>query len=152
MKNLLIILIYYQIIHLNCQLILHDIDKTTNEHIWQYDCLYYYVTREELAYQELSNLVSDMIPYCFRPLTKTDEPIRNVIQSNDQQFTFVELRRRNITAKDLLLWSCPIDLAEKYELYLNTNDLVLSNEIFYNCTKPWFGLFCQYSFEFTYHR
>ncbi|CAF1527177.1 unnamed protein product, partial [Adineta ricciae] len=149
MKNLIIVLIYCQIIHLNCQLILHDIDKTTNEHIWQYDCLYYYVTREELAYQELSNLISDMIPYCFRPLTKTDELIKSVIHSNDPQFTFVELRDRNITAKDLLLWSCPIDLAEKYEVYLNTNDLILSNEIFYNCTKPWFGLFCQYSFEFT---
>ncbi|CAF0864860.1 unnamed protein product [Adineta steineri] len=42
-------------------------------------------------------------------------------------------------------WSSPIDLIERYEHFLQVNKS-LSNEIFYNCTLPWFGPFCQYKF------
>ena len=77
------------------------------------------------------------------------------IQTNDlfPSFTFAELAKQNISSQQLYLWSAPIDIAERYQYYLNqlstTNDLSLSEEIFYNCTLPRFGSICQY--ELDYH-
>jgi hypothetical protein len=134
---------------LNCQLILHDSDEIIDENLLQFDCLYYRVSQERLAYQELSNVINDAIPYCFRPVNTSEKLFRNFINTHDQNLTFEKLRLLNITAKQLLLWSAPINLVENYQLYLNEMDSSLSNELFYNCTKPWFGLRCQYSFEFS---
>ncbi|CAF3352041.1 unnamed protein product [Rotaria sp. Silwood2] len=120
-----------------------------DDNILQFDCLYYHISKKKLAYQELSNVVNEMIPYCFRPINSNESLFRNIINRSDQNITFEELRIFNISTQDLLLWSTPIDLVEKYQLYLDEIDLSLSNELFYNCTKPWFGLKCQYSFEFS---
>ena len=43
----------------------------------------------------------------------------------------------------LLHWSASINLAERYER--NGSN---SNEIFYNCSLPWFGSMCEYRFDF----
>ena len=40
-----------------------------------------------------------------------------------------------------------MEVVERYQLYLNEPNST-SNEYFYNCTPPRFGLRCQYSFEF----
>jgi hypothetical protein len=53
----------------------------------------------------------------------------------------------NVTSDQLYSWSAPIDLIEEYQIYLITNNTVLSTTVFYNCTKHWFGPFCQYSSE-----
>ncbi|CAF4150770.1 unnamed protein product [Rotaria sp. Silwood2] len=54
----------------------------------------------------------------------------------------------NVTSHDVLLWSSSIDLAERYQYYIDqptkSNRL---NEHFFNCTLPWFGSHCQYSFK-----
>ncbi|CAF0858500.1 unnamed protein product [Rotaria sordida] len=134
---------------INCQLILHDTNEMIDDNILQFDCLYYRVSKEKLAYQELSNVINEMIPYCFRPININKSLFRNLVNIRDQNVTFEELRISNISTQELLLWSTPIDLVEKYQLYLDEIDLSLSNELFYNCTKPWFGLQCQYSFEFS---
>ncbi|CAF3570992.1 unnamed protein product [Rotaria sp. Silwood1] len=65
-----------------------------------------------------------------------------------QNFTFDELHRLNVTSHELLLWSSSIDLAERYQYYIDqpTKSIRL-NEQFFNCTPPWFGSHCQYSFE-----
>ncbi|CAF1318013.1 unnamed protein product [Adineta steineri] len=48
------------------------------------------------------------------------------------------------------MWSSSIDLAERYQYYLDQpTQSNLSNEKFFNCTQPWFGSRCQYSFEFN---
>ncbi|CAF3621690.1 unnamed protein product [Adineta steineri] len=119
---------------------------------FQYDCLYYHLHHEKLAYQGLSNVIDDLIPYCFRPLNDSEILIFNFENLRDHNFTFEELRLDNITTQQLLSWSTPIDLVEQYQFYLNELNIsqsLLSNELFYNCTKPWFGLQCQYSFEFS---
>ncbi|CAF1336384.1 unnamed protein product [Adineta ricciae] len=63
-------------------------------------------------------------------------------------FTFYELSEKNITSEQLYLWSAPIDIIERYQLYLNENDDSMSNELFHNCTVPGFGPLCQYELEF----
>ncbi|CAF1517044.1 unnamed protein product [Adineta ricciae] len=62
-------------------------------------------------------------------------------------FTFTELSEQNITGEDLYFWSSPIDLIERYELYLISNDKTMGKEIYYNCTLPRFGRKCQYEFD-----
>ncbi|CAF1563816.1 unnamed protein product, partial [Adineta steineri] len=63
---------------------------------------------------------------------------------------FDELYRLNITSHEILMWSSSIDLAERYQHYLDrATQSNLSNEKFFNCTQPWFGSRCQYSFEFN---
>ncbi|CAF4817089.1 unnamed protein product, partial [Rotaria magnacalcarata] len=134
---------------MNCQLILYDTDVIVDENILEFNCLYYRINTEKLAYQELSNIIDEMIPYCLRPMNISKILFRNFTNTNSQNLTFEELRVSNVSTQELLAWSTPIDLVEKYQVYLNDIDLSLSNELFYNCTQPWFGLQCQYSFEFS---
>ena len=62
-----------------------------------------------------------------------------------------ELRIENITTDDLLLWSAPIDVVEDYQYYLNEMNSSYSMLRYLNCTKPWFGIQCEYSFQFNEH-
>jgi hypothetical protein len=134
---------------INCQLILHHTNEAFDDNVLEFDCLYYHISNEKLAYQELSNVINDAIPYCFRPINRSEILLEDFLIMTDQSLTFEELRLSNITTQQLLLWSSPIDLVEQYQFYLNEMDISLSNELFYNCTKPWFGLRCQYSFEIS---
>ncbi|CAF4167692.1 unnamed protein product, partial [Adineta steineri] len=69
---------------------------------------------------------------------------------SDNYMTFNELYRLNVTSHEIRLWSSSIDLAEQYEYYLDQpTQSNLSNEKFFNCTQPWFGSRCQYSFKFN---
>lgn len=53
----------------------------------------------------------------------------------------------NVTTNELLLWSATIDLTEQYQYYIDHLDnSSASEEIFFNCTEPWFGPRCQFSF------
>jgi hypothetical protein len=88
--------------------------------------------------------LQETILYCFRPLKRSEHDLLNISNIYDESFTFNQLKMKNITADQLYLWSAPIDLIEAYQIYLNTN-ISSSNMIYYNCTPPWFGLFCQYS-------
>lgn len=150
MKIVVLVLIYLQMmLMMSCQLILHDSYEIIDDNILDFDCLHYMTNKEELAYQELSNVVNELIPYCFRSTMVIKTLFQNFSNIDDQKFTFEELCMYNISIQELLLWSTPIDIVEKYQLYLNDLNSSLSNEVIYNCTKPWFGLHCQYSFEFT---
>ena len=138
-------MILYQLSNIHGQLNLHDSNPMMNDNVLQSDCLHYYVQNSTVTYQDLADVVNELIPYCFRP--------NNVIQKLYDDFSevtgillnFDQLRRINITALDLLSWSISIDLAERYQFYLNELNPSLI-ERFYNCTPPWFGDFCQYSF------
>ncbi|CAF3802137.1 unnamed protein product [Rotaria sordida] len=114
----------------------------------QYDCLnYYYIYHKEVAYQGLLDMIDEVIPYCFRPANNFNESFEDVVNPLSQKLSFEELRLANITSQQLLSWSIAIDVAERYQFYLNEPKFLL-NEHVYNCTEPWFGLRCQYSFEF----
>ncbi|CAF2391521.1 unnamed protein product [Rotaria sp. Silwood2] len=75
------------------------------------------------------------------------------IQSNsrERKFTFVELYKHNITSRHLYLWSAPMDVAERYQFYLDqlsiSNEASMATQLFYNCTPPRFGPICQYAFD-----
>jgi hypothetical protein len=68
----------------------------------------------------------------------------HVHKTFDQSLTFVELQENNISSEMLLSWSASIDLAERYQIFLNNiSNSFLSSEnetVFYNCTSEWFGL------------
>ncbi|CAF1251589.1 unnamed protein product [Adineta ricciae] len=66
------------------------------------------------------------------------------IEHDEPSFSFTNLAKKHITSEDLYIWSTPIDIIEKYQNYLETNDFLLGNESFYNCTLPRFGSMCQY--------
>jgi hypothetical protein len=116
---------------------LHRTDWMVND--FQYDCLYYYVH----ANQQLSLPTQQIIEYCLRPETgsglskeKNDSP--------EDGFTFSILRSKNITSQQLYAWSAPIDLVENYQIYFD--NIPSPNLTFYNCTPPYFGYQCMYTF------
>ncbi|CAF1449187.1 unnamed protein product [Adineta steineri] len=109
-----------------------------------FDCLYGYSGDPSAETTLLSTDDYSLIPYCRR-LNGTDEEKKfstisyeNILNS----MTFAELYRQSVTSMELLKWSVPIDMIERYEK-IGQN----STEIFYNCSLPWFGSTCQYRYE-----
>ena len=100
---------------------------------------------------------SERIEYCLDLNDSKNPWADDFLNTRDKNFTFEELHRMEVTANDLLSWSATIDLVEKYQYYLDhQHNSSTPKEIFFNCTKPWFGLRCQYSFvltmEYSFHR
>jgi hypothetical protein len=89
-----------------------------------------------------------IIPYCLR-LSEETLDITDFNNTIDSNYTFTELKVRNITSQMLLSWSAPIEIAENYQSFLDNISYVSSeNEtLFYNCTSSWFGSFCRFSFD-----
>jgi hypothetical protein len=112
----------------------------------QFDCLYYYTENRLVVYQELSNVIDEMIPYCFASIKKRDISLNSPNKTNGVLMTFFDLSLNNITSEELVSWSISINVAERYEFYLNERNDRLNEEI-YNCSDGWFGDHCQYSFE-----
>ncbi|CAF5019283.1 unnamed protein product, partial [Rotaria sp. Silwood1] len=71
------------------------------------------------------------------------DSITNILNN----FTFDILQQMGVSSNQLYLWSAPIDLIKDYQYYLNMNETKLASNIFYNCTRPWFGRFCHYRFD-----
>ncbi len=117
------------------QSIFHDTDQ------FGFDCLHYF---------SINIYFSDIVKYCIRPAGDKNSTMVEFLNISDQDFTFDELNRLNVNSHEVLLWSSSIDLAERYQYYLDQPiQSNLSNEKFFNCTCPWFGSRCQYSFEFN---
>ena len=100
---------------------------------------------------EIFTPIRHITSYCLRLTEESDttkiSDLENVIASG---FTFIELKEKNITSEILLLWSCTIDLAEQYEMFLiNNSSSLTTNQIFYNCTSLWFGPFCRFKFDYS---
>ncbi len=120
------------------------VSDNRNNVVFQHDCLHVAasIEKEMDPYQ--------IISYCLNEnLLKWDIHENNL----DQKFTFAQLYQENITSEELYRWSAPMDIIERYQWYLNqlstsNNDLSLMGlELFYNCTSPRFGPFCQYSLD-----
>lgn len=130
------------------QLNLHDTYQIGDTDRLQFDCLYLYRRAIAFSHSGFNYMLTNDIPYCLRPINGNNSMILNFVNTVDQNFTFAELRHFNVTAQDLLLWSAPIDLAERYQYYIDQPaNLSESNDIFFYCTESWFGSQCQYSFE-----
>ncbi|CAF4241245.1 unnamed protein product, partial [Adineta steineri] len=104
-----------------------------------FDCLYAYSADTT----QLSTDDYSLIPYCRRlDGTEEEENFSTISYENIlNSMTFAELYRQGVTSMELLAWSVPIDMIERYEK--NGQN---STEIFYNCSLPWLGSMCQYRF------
>ena len=113
--------------------------QNENDNALQHNCL------RLVLYCESKGSPCEIISFCMNEL-----PSKFSIENTDHlpQFTFAQLAQQNITAEQLYLWSTPIDIIERYQFYLHelstSNNLLLKNENFYNCTMPTFGPKCQY--------
>ncbi|CAF1493972.1 unnamed protein product [Adineta steineri] len=127
-------IIFYLWIINGLQSIFYDTDP------FGFDCLHYFPPDLEF---------SEMVKYCIRPNNEMNlTTVTHFFNISDDNFTFNELYHLNVTSYDILLWSSSIDVAEQYQYYLDRPFLSnLSNETFFNCTRPWFGSRCQYSLE-----
>ena len=130
---------------------LYDTDPTYRTNQVQYACLYYDVSVSVSGNEpkRLENSASQTIKYCLRPLNETGIINSDFLNVRGVKHTFKELRNLNVTVYDLLKWSAPIDLIERYVVYINQSytNMSLSKEEFYYCHKQWFGPRCQYSFD-----
>ncbi|UJR07365.1 hypothetical protein I4U23_011651 [Adineta vaga] len=97
----------------------------------------------EFGYQRFQ-----IFEYCIRPFDTTPS-VLDFVNTRDENFTFDELRHLGVTSEKLISWSSTIDLAEKYQDFLekNSNSSLLSEIQYLKCENSWFGSQCQYSFE-----
>ncbi|CAF1179673.1 unnamed protein product [Didymodactylos carnosus] len=68
-------------------------------------------------------------------------------QCYDMQYTFEQLKEKNVTSTDLFEWYAPIDINDQYERYLNSNNDDYSQSIYCNCSGQSFGKRCEYTFH-----
>ncbi|CAF3498989.1 unnamed protein product [Rotaria socialis] len=87
--------------------------------------------------------IQHFIEYCIRLSSKEKYDV--VEESVAPRLTFDQLKRESVTVESLIKWSSEIDLIERYQHFLDTNNFS-SMELFYNCAASWFGSFCQYRF------
>ncbi|CAF1542780.1 unnamed protein product, partial [Adineta ricciae] len=156
-KNLSLSLhIIFQLVSLiHGQLNLYRTDRTQISSLPSdaFDCLYYYVLENIVMYNLSSidfNPTHQIIPYCVRTNRKASTSVNPL--ANSTAFTFGDLQTYGIEAYDLLSWSAPFDLVERYQEYVN--DLTpnkTSHDVFYNCSWPWFGALCEYTFYLNMH-
>ncbi|CAF3357480.1 unnamed protein product [Rotaria sp. Silwood2] len=110
-----------------------------------FDCLYdQFIEGEKNVYSSYI-MNKQLISYCRRP--DSDEQEEEMSDISDENIantiTFKELSKQGITSEQLLNWSAPMDVAERYAM--NNK----SSELFYNCSFPWFGSKCQYRFVYN---
>ena len=112
---------------------------------FSHDCMYHTIDDQGKKGKEVYRM-QQINEYCIRSsLKETNDADNGSIFSIS---TFDDLKKNNVTAEQLIKWSSPIDLAERYQEFLQMNH-TSSMELFYNCTAPWFGSFCQYKYSFN---
>jgi hypothetical protein len=107
-----------------------------------YDCLYARIYGK--TFSSVAPFINSyqLLPFCRR--SEHDEESEQLESGIGVEYRFDDLKRRGVTSHQLLQWLATIDTAERYERY----DWA-PHEVFYNCTPPWFGLRCQYMFDYT---
>ena len=130
---------------------LYKTNPMLNDERLDFDCFHYYTNSESVDHR-FDNSIRQVIEYCIRSEDKFDSLIVNP-ETYTKNFTFQQLLDANVTVQQLLSWSAPIDLIERYLLYLSqpTMNRSSAEDLFYNCTYPWFGSRCQYSFNINNH-
>ena len=125
------------------QINLYNTDRTLNLNRLEVDCLHHYLS--------FARFTVEKTEYCLG-LNENNKSSSSsdFLNTRDQNFTFDELKQLHVTTENLLSWSAPVDLVEKYQYYIDhSENISKSEDIFFNCTKPWFGSQCQYSFDFN---
>lgn len=96
--------------------------------------------------QNLNTTYYSFINFCQRiNHTEYDD---DALYFQSPSIHFDDLIKQNISIKQLTKWSSSIDVLEHYQMYL----LNISNQTFiprfYNCTRKYFGQFCQFYFYY----
>ena len=103
------------------------------------------------AFLTMESDPGQIVSYCMSELPSKWNITEHVF---DRKFTFKELEKRKVTSHQLYLWSAPLDVVERYQFYLNqpeaSKPTAMAMDTFYNCTIPYFGSQCQYTFK-DYH-
>ncbi|CAF2931702.1 unnamed protein product [Rotaria sp. Silwood2] len=110
-----------------------------------FDCLYAYTVVGEK--QDGAPYIRNyhLTAYCRRPnFAEEKDNLSMQDKTKIKPITFRELNQQKVTSEQLLMWSAPIDIAERYEINSTTS------EAFYNCSPPWFGSVCQYKFPYDF--
>jgi hypothetical protein len=138
----------------NSQFHLYHTDRAASKPPLFFDCLYYRVHDDIKQYDIHSadfHPALQVIPYCLRPAYNDDgvkkEENDSENTSNARTMGFNDLRRNGVTISNLLTWSASIDILELYHEYLHNLTNATIHHVFYNCTWPWFGPMCQYTFD-----
>ncbi|CAF0773728.1 unnamed protein product [Adineta steineri] len=141
--KILILFFLLHCVNLQLQINFYQTNWINEDHDFEHDCL------NIISYTREESYDRQMMSYCM-----TKWPSKFAIQDNnfDKKLTFFELSQQHITGEQLYLWSAPIDLIEQYQYYLNRQSYFdstssLANQVFYNCTLPYFGSKCQYMFN-----
>lgn len=114
-----------------------------------YHCMHYHVIDKTVHYLHFLHVESSstqILSYCRRPEFDYHIEISQMNGSISNVLTFYDLLKNGVVIHDLLLWSAPIDVIERYQEYLEKPDVFSSIQFFYNCTDGWFGLQCEYTF------
>ncbi len=141
-KNYLFLFLLLRFIVAIPQINLYYTDAVENsDKILQHDCLRISADKEATNERQV-------VYYCMNDLL----PTNNNIEENNfsRKLTFEDLAKQNITSEQLYFWSIPIDIIERYEIYL-TKDVSLGKQMIYNCTWPRFGPQCQYDLPYYYY-
>ncbi|CAF1238873.1 unnamed protein product [Adineta ricciae] len=142
------LLVPFWLIFVTCQLNMYNVERKDFEsHSLAYDCLNHYIYRKKLAYQNLYDIIVDIIPFCIRPSNDSSNDASDTsVHPLARRLSFTEISLLGINSQQVVSWSIPMITAERYQAYLNASKTESSDEYFYNCTQPWFGIRCQYSF------
>ncbi len=110
-------LVYFTLLHLvanQLQINLDQTDVVSPSDALQHDCL-----------QVATRLIARFKHYQIISYCMSESPSKWNIKINpyDQNFTFAELAKRNITSQQLYHWSAPMNIIEDYQFYLDQSSI-----------------------------
>jgi hypothetical protein len=151
-----ILLICYSLGTVNGAILLYNTKVSDNRDYK--DCLYSFTLNYTVNEWQL-------VPYCIRKEVADADDVDDQCHG-DPNYTFEELKSKNVESHHLNEWNAPIDTINDYQKYLVGNDLSLHSHYYCNCSgkrrlriffptvhvlmiflADWFGARCQYSFD-----
>jgi hypothetical protein len=113
---------------LNCWLMIHSVDSryylydSDNSRVDDFDCLNYYARDDidDVTHYKQYIPGYQIIPFCRRDNVE-DHLISPV--GDFSSFTFQELREKNLSNIQLIQWSVPMDLVERYQAFIEFENI-----------------------------
>ena len=144
----LVLLVYLPFLTLSMRINFHLTNSSCSEHNIRtaslHDCFSAAVWPSSTMSQP-----QQIIQYCLDQCLTKDF---NQLNDHQSQLSFSQLAEQNVSSHQLYLWSAPIDLVERYQIYLDQPPSFFKTSMetnsFYNCTWPRFGPWCEYIFDF----
>jgi hypothetical protein len=117
-------LIFFQLATIDGSFHLYNTKKSEN--LDYNDCLYSFTLNSSANEWQL-------VPYCIRhKVPHTDDG--NDLCNGDSNYTFEELKSKNVDSLQLYRWNAPIDTINDYQKFLVEHDLSLISHHYCNCS------------------